>query len=442
MTEALFSNYGIRGNVSDVLDVKSALTLGRAIGQYFKGEVAVSTDRNATSKMIQHSLVSGILASGCDVKQLGVLPQYVLQMAVMKDSNLSGGVMISDPDSNGNVRIKCIFNTGIPLSLGAEEKIHSFLDNLAPRKEGERYGRRRQSVDPTKDYFESITKSINHLLVRESGVSVVVDCAGCTAAAVISELLVKLGVKANVLNSFVGQTQDATLKERMERVGRLVVETHSIFGAVLESDGNAIRFIDDNGNELIDDHMLDVFIKNKLSTASGPVVYSTYSMDLVKNFIFTNGGTPVRVHYGTESIIDAMKSNDAVFGGEYFKAIFPEHQYCVDPGIMIAKMVESIVKFGPLHEIISSLPSRFKITKVIPCADGVKPGVFDMLKDVHILFVKEDELGLSVQFDDCTMYVIDHAEGEIAVVAESLFMKITESRMEAICSEIENYINA
>ena len=69
------------------------LQLGKAIGRTFQGEVAIATDARDSAVAVRTALASGIMSSGCDVVDLGLLPTPALQHYVSTHPGVSGGVM-------------------------------------------------------------------------------------------------------------------------------------------------------------------------------------------------------------------------------------------------------------------------------------------------------------------------------------------------------------
>ena len=74
---------GIRGVVGEFLTPALACAFGQAFGTYVgRGVVLVGRDTRATGPMLQHAVQCGLLAAGCEVVDLGVLPTPSIQMYV------------------------------------------------------------------------------------------------------------------------------------------------------------------------------------------------------------------------------------------------------------------------------------------------------------------------------------------------------------------------
>src|SRR5512137_2487896 len=94
MTERLFGTNGVRGVVNQDMGPQLALDVGRAIGTFMGGKVAVATDCRTSADMVKSAVFAGLTSTGAEVLDLGMLPTPALQYFV-KISDIAGGVMIT-----------------------------------------------------------------------------------------------------------------------------------------------------------------------------------------------------------------------------------------------------------------------------------------------------------------------------------------------------------
>jgi len=131
----LFGTNGVRGIVNQDMSVEFALEVGRAIGTFMGGRVAIATDSRTSGDMLRSAVSAGIVSAGSDVLDLGMLPTPALQYYV-KNSGAKGGVMITashnPPEFNG---IKCVDHDGTEMPRRKEEvieRIYSERDFALP----------------------------------------------------------------------------------------------------------------------------------------------------------------------------------------------------------------------------------------------------------------------------------------------------------------------
>ena len=83
----LFGTNGIRGIVNQDMNGMLALGIGQAWGTYLKQtiarpRVALGTDARLSNHMLKHAISAGLLSTGCDVVDIGLVPTPALQYSV------------------------------------------------------------------------------------------------------------------------------------------------------------------------------------------------------------------------------------------------------------------------------------------------------------------------------------------------------------------------
>ena len=105
---SIFREYDIRGIVGQDLDEAVVRTLGRAIGTYFLGrgkrEIVMGRDCRLSSPSFAEALAAGLLATGCNVTDIGIVPTPLMYFGIFF-KKLEAGVMITGshnpPEYNG-----------------------------------------------------------------------------------------------------------------------------------------------------------------------------------------------------------------------------------------------------------------------------------------------------------------------------------------------------
>ena len=108
MNPLIFREYDIRARVEIDLTAEEVNRLGRALGVYYrrqgKRRVVVGHDCRLSSPQWQERLVEGLVASGCQVVDIGMCPTPVLYFAV-RHLYADGGVIVTashnPPEFNG-----------------------------------------------------------------------------------------------------------------------------------------------------------------------------------------------------------------------------------------------------------------------------------------------------------------------------------------------------
>ncbi|MEP1421795.1 MAG: phosphomannomutase, partial [Erythrobacter sp.] len=98
--------YDIRGIIGETLGADDARAIGRSFGTLLRRaeeadgadgapKVAVGYDGRVSSPMLEHALVEGLAASGCDVVKVGMGATPMLYYAEASAEDVQGGIQIT-----------------------------------------------------------------------------------------------------------------------------------------------------------------------------------------------------------------------------------------------------------------------------------------------------------------------------------------------------------
>ena len=434
MVPRLFGTNGVRGVVNDDMDVNLALRLGKAIGRFMGGKVALATDTRTSGAMLKHAVIAGLTAVGVEVMDLDVLPTPAIQYYVKLHDDVKGGVMITashnPPQFNG---IKCIDADGTEMPRSKEETIEEYYHSGVPCVGWDQVGGVQKVSGAVERYVDDIVSRVDAESIRKAKLKVVLDCANGAAVYTMPLILDRLGVRAITLNSdaqgkFPGHPSEPTAENLVDLIS-LTRESKAHLGIALDGDADRSVFVADGGEFVPGDRSLALVSKLMLQKKKGTVVTPVSSSSLVEDVVRKAGGILVYTAVGSPIVARKMMDIGAVFGGEENGGlIFPEHQYCRDGGMTVAKMLESIVFFGPLSEQLKELPVYHVEKRKIVCSNQQKEEIMRSLAER----CADDRLdctdGLKVLFDDG--WVLIRPSG-----TEPIFRIYSESRDPDRCRE-------
>ena len=201
----LFGTNGIRGIVNEDMNCDLALGIGKAWGTYLKKsinrpKVAIGTDARLSNYMLKNAISAGLLATGCDVVDVGLVPTPTLQYAV-KEKDYDSGVIITSshnpPEFNG---IKGVASDGTEFSKDVEEEIEKIYFsnsfNLANWKDVGQLSSWNGAIDL---YIDGILDAVDIDIIKEKQFHIVLDCGNGAGCVVTPILLKKLGCKITEL---------------------------------------------------------------------------------------------------------------------------------------------------------------------------------------------------------------------------------------------------
>ena len=447
----LFGAKGIRGSVRNELTVDSAVQLGKAVGRYFDGMLALVTDGRIVSDMIKESVTAGLTAGGCDVLDMGTMPLSVMQMYVRDNEHIVGGISITSFDGMEDVvNVKCIFSDGVELSEGGRSKIESYYGESIKAKEASKIGRVLEMKDAAyRPYIDSVLKGVDVQLIKRANLSAVLDCANGPSSHTLPIILRELGVKTVTLNSDVcpdrPERSDWMTQESINDLIELTKVNSADIGIVTDFNGDHVRFVTDEGDCLEAEQVVAVLSAYMQSAHPGSVIVSTSDMSgKLEGIIEQQGGINAVSKSDILSMIEKIKETSAVFGatvsGGY---VFSGHQYYYDAGITVAKMLSAIAKNGSLSVQVSELPKFIIERRDVDCPDSMKSAAIEMISELHSTTVEDSADGVHFNMPEGTVMIrpsgTDH---KLKITAESEDADTAVSLVEEFAQEIENYLNA
>jgi len=377
----LFGTNGIRGVVNQDMNGELALGIGNAWGTYLKKTIprpkcAVGTDARLSNHMLKSAITAGLLSTGCDVIDVGLVPTPTLQYTV-KEKRFDAGIIITashnPPQFNG---IKGTANDGTELSKDVEEAIEKIYFSQQYALSDWRSIGAFSTWDGAIDlYIKGILSTVDVACINKQRFHVVLDCGNGVGSLVAPVLLKKLGCRITELycepdGTFPGHNSEP-IPENLTMLMKTVSEVHASFGVAQDGDADRAIFIDENGKYIWGDKSLSLVGKYITRAKKGgvtvtPVTTSTCFEDVIRQ----NNGCVIYTKVGSPIVARVMKEKHAVFGGEENGGlIFPEFQYCRDSAMSLAKILEILAKEKrPLSELIAEIPfyEMYKIKVACP----------------------------------------------------------------------------
>lgn len=373
----LFGTNGVRGITNESMTSEIALSLGKAIGSYFQGNIIIATDTRTSNEMLKSAVVSGLISTGCNVFDAKIAPSPALQYYV-KNSDADGGVIITashnPPEFNG---IKVVDSDGSELAREKEEEIEKIYFGKKFKKAGWNEIGKVFDIDILDFYIEGILSLIEVEKIREKELKIVVDCgngAGCyTMPYLLSQIANVITLNAQPDGNFPGRNPEPSV-ENLKDLMKTVKASEADLGIAYDGDADRAIFVDENGNFIYGDKTLALIAGYKVEEKGGIVVTPVSTSSCVEDYVKSKGGKVLYTKVGAPVVARKMIETSAVFGGEENGGlIFPEHQYCRDGGMASVSVVELIAKKErKISELIKEIPSYGMVKTKVKCAESAK----------------------------------------------------------------------
>jgi phosphomannomutase/phosphoglucomutase len=381
MQKRLFGTNGVRGVAGKDLTPELVFSIGKALGYLRKGRIAVGRDTRTSGEMLSKALKAGLLATGCDVYDCGILPTPALQYLVR--DGYDGGAMITashnPPEYNG---VKIIEPDGT--EMGDEETLQ--LEELIfgpalPVTTWDQAGQEMQVPHLIERYIEGVLRHFPGSPGK--GMTVVVDPGSGPACITTPKIMEGLGCRVLTVNGIMDGTFPGRLPEPsvegLKNLADLVVSSGASFGVAHDGDADRAVFVDENGQFIEETAEFAIVVRNICRQKKGIVVTPVSSGQVVEEAARREGSTihytPVGSIYVARTMRTLLENGEPViFGGEGNGGlIFPDHQFCRDGGMTAAMMVSLLDSSKKkVSELVFELPERHIIKDKIVAKKGAE----------------------------------------------------------------------
>ena len=326
--------YDIRGIIGETLGTEDARAIGRGFATLLKraggSKVAVCYDGRTSSPILEHALVEGLNASGCDVVRVGMGPTPMLYYAAASAEDVDGGIQITGSHNPANYNgFKMVFQ-GRPffgkdiLTIGKMAAEGDWLDGTG-----------------TSETREILEEYIDRLLVpfqsmdagKLADLKVGWDNGNGAAGPALEMLAARLPGEHHLLytevdGNFPNHHPDPTVEANLEDLRALVAEKNLDFGVAFDGDGDRIGAIDGQGRVIWGDQLLMIYAEDLLSRMpNSTIIADVKASRALFDHVAALGGKPVMWKTGHSLIKSKMKETGSPLAGEMSGHVFFADDY-------------------------------------------------------------------------------------------------------------------
>lgn len=448
LSRNIFREYDIRGIAGRDLTEEAATAIAGAYAAFMaergvKGALAVGRDNRPSGEGLHRALVAGLLGSGIDVVDVGVVPTPLAYWAQHK-LDVVGGIQITGshnpPEYNG-------FKLGLGTKPVYGADIQHIYELTVSGKRPAGKGKLRS--EPVIDrYVDDIAERVGKL---QRDVKVVIDCGNGAGALVAPKLFAKLGSKPRCLfcesdGTFPNHHPDPTVPKNVEDLIAAVKKDGAEIGIAFDGDADRIGVIDDAGEIIWGDYLLIVYARDALArTGKGQsIVFDVKASQALPEAVEKAGGKPVMWKTGHSLIEEKMHETHAPVGGEMSgHMFFSEGFYGFDDALYgAARLLQIVARSGKtVRQLLADVP-RFVSTPEIrvDCPDEKK---FGIVREAQEYFSAKHEVitvdGVRVLFGDGWGLIRASNTGPLLVMR---FEARTRERLDQIQSEMQEWIRS
>jgi len=380
----IFKAYDIRGIVGQTLTRDSVHAIGRAIGAEARARkvatVVVGRDGRLSGPELSQALTDGLLASGVDVIDIGMVPTPLGYFAA-HHLKTGSAVMVTGshnpPDYNG-----------FKIMLGGDTLHSAAITALRARLADNRLvsgSGKRSSVDVREAYLQRIVSDVK--LARP--MKIVIDCGNGVAGAVAPELFRRMGCElielyCDVDGTFPNHHPDPSKPANLKDVIRALRDTDAELGIAFDGDGDRLGVVTKDGEIIYPDRQLMLFAADVLTRNPGAqIIYDVKCSRNLARAIRHQGGQPLMWMTGHALIKAKLRETGAPLAGEMSgHTFFKERWYGFDDGLYAgARLLEIVSRWADANWPLKHLPNAVSTPELnIKMKEGEPHALIDELR--------------------------------------------------------------
>jgi phosphomannomutase / phosphoglucomutase len=351
--QRLFGTNGVRFVPGVSHDLDFAIDLSEAIGTYFgEGEILVGRDGRVSSPALANAATSGLMSSGRDVAEAGLVPTPALQYAV-KSMGFKGGVMVTASHNPARYNgVKVSGHDGVEVPRLDEQRIEKiYFEKSQTKADWKTIGVARQEPSVVRNYLRGVSSMVDSKMISDRRFTVVMDLGNGAQSIAAPYLVEAFGCKLITLNSvvdgaFPGRGPEPT-PDTLKDLSLAVKATGADLGVAYDGDGDRSMFCDEEGRVLWGDQSGSLLADYILEKHQGTVVTSVASSQAIDAVAKKRGAKVLRTRVGSIEIARTILERNAVFGfEENGGCIYQPHIAVRDGGMTTALMLECLAARG------------------------------------------------------------------------------------------------
>lgn len=362
-SQPIISVSGLRGLIPSQL---TPLVVARYVSAFCskigEAKVIIARDGRQSGPMLAQAVASTLMANGCHVLDAGVASTPTVGVLV-RSLGAKAGIQISASHNPIEYNGMKLFNhEGRVLpAVAGKEILEAYRAGIANWKGVSEIGEYESIADPHAQHLANILEHYDAASIQPRRFRVFLDSNHGAGSLLGERLLEKLGCKVtvagNIPNGRFAHPPEPT-QENLVGIASLVKEGGYDVGFCQDPDADRLAIIDGNGRYIGEEFTVALCLMNALAKKRGPVVINCATSS-VNHWIAKEHGVPSHQSaVGEANVVDMMRRENAVFGGEGSGGpIDPTIGWVRDSFVGMASVLELMARTGKtVAELVGLLP--------------------------------------------------------------------------------------
>lgn len=456
----IYKDCDIRGVYGEELKLDEVRLIGRALGTMLEGRnITVCGDVRISTPDIKRELIAGLLETGGDVIDIGIVPTptaYFAKSSTCLDTYALAIVTASHNPAKYN---------GIKLMLGDLPPTPSEIKDIEELVKSGEFNFSEGSIISLdiRDAYKGKMRSLSAALSKP--LKVVLDIGNGTTAGIAADIYREHGYEVIELygeldGSFPNRNPNPADFKNITALCEKVVKEKADFGIAFDGDGDRAVFVDENGHPVINEKALIMLtqhaVKNLAKETAGAlachiiapdvypepelpifsVVYDQKCSRIVPDAIKALGGIPILERSGHAFIKKKFLENSSLLAGEisghfFFKKL--GHDDGIYAGLCLGNYISENGK--SLSELADDIPTPYISSDLrYPVGYDEMDGVLDRIKADFAGYPVSTYDGVRVELPDAWFLI------RKSVTAQEMTFRAeasSDEQLKSLISEIE-----
>ena len=414
ISPAIFRAYDIRGIVDTVLTEDVVYAIALSIGSEALDcgikKIIVARDGRLSGPKLFAALCEGVLATGCDVVDIGMAPTPAFYFASYY-LGIDSGIMLTGSHNPADYNGLKIILKGESLT---EQKVQALRDRILAGNFFIQTDENKKGKLEKSQILSSYKARILSDVKLKKPLKIVIDCGNGIGGCIAPDLFRSLGCEVITLycevdGHFPNHHPDPSQADNLtDLISAVQLHTADI-GLAFDGDADRVGVVTNKGEIIWPDRLLMLYAIDILKRMPGSsIIFDVKCSRHLAEVIRSHGGKPFMWKTGHSLIKSKMREMDAALAGEMSGHIFfKERWYGFDDGLYAAARLLEIMSYSDqtISQIFLNLPNSINTPELkINIADEDKFNFIDELikqvKNINNIININTIDGLRIDFSD------------------------------------------
>lgn len=439
---------GVRGIVGDTITPELVMNFACAFGTFLNSKkVLLGRDTRVSGPMLHSAAISSLLATGCDILDLGICPTPILQYMVKK-LRAKGAISISAGHNDAQWNALTFINQeGTYLNEYQGEEVLDFYHLEKFKKVTiNNMGKLKPLNDYLDTYFLGLTRFLDSDAIKKANFKVVIDpCNGAGAGIVdlfCRHLNCELIPVNNEKSGYFPHDPEPRPRNAGE-VGSIVKVTDADIGFLLNSDASRVSIVTEEGGTLSEEYTFPLIADYYLKKNPGLVITNHSTSRMIEDVINCYGCSIVKTKVGQPYSIQLLIDEDGIMAGEGSGGVaIREFQPAFDGFLTMGMILDMMAaKKEKISEFAGRLPKYHIVKEKIYCPPVKVHSIVSEVKKLYNHHEEDTIDGIKIDKKDGWIHIrASLTEPMIRIISESQSQKKAQERLEKASNFISQLI--